>query len=121
MATIYEQLGGEDAIHAAVVIFYGRVLSDRRVARFFAGLDMDQQIAKQRAFMTLAFGGPSTYSGRQMRAAHAPLVARGLSDEHFDAVVEHLGATLREMGVREALVAEVLDAVGATRADVLGR
>jgi hemoglobin len=120
MATIYEQLGGEDGMHAAVEIFYERVLSDARLAPFFNGVDMEHQIAKQRAFLTLVLGGPARYSGRELRAAHAPLVARGLAGEHFDAVVEHLGATLRQMGVGDAMIAEVGALVSTTRSDVLG-
>ena len=69
----------------------------------------------------MVLGGPRTYTGRQLRAAHGPLVARGLSGEHFDAVVEHLGATLKEMGVPDALIAEVEGIVATTRNDVLGR
>lgn len=121
MATIYEQLGGEPAINAAVDIFYRKVLSDDRISGFFETTDMDRQAAKQKAFLTLVFGGPAHYSGKDMRAAHAPLIARGLTDVHFDAVVEHLGATLVELGVPQELVAQVAATAETTRKDVLGR
>ena len=39
----------------------------------------------------MAFGGPNAYTGLDMRKAHAALVAKGLNDAHFDAVVELLG------------------------------
>ncbi len=55
---------------------------------------MDKQIAKQKAFFTMAVGGPNNYTGVDMRKAHAHLVEIGLDDSHFDAVMEHLGATL---------------------------
>jgi hemoglobin len=121
MATIYEQLGGEPAINAAVDIFYRKVLSDDRISAFFETTDMDRQAAKQKAFLTMVFGGPAAYTGRDMRAAHAHLVQRGLTDVHFDAVVEHLGATLVELGVPSELVAQVAATAETTRHDVLGK
>ena len=68
---------------------------------------MDRQISKQKAFLTMVFGGPVTYSGQDMRRGHAHLVARGLNDSHFDAVIKHLGASLAELGVAPALIGEV--------------
>ena len=56
-----------------------------------------------------------------MRAGHAHLVKRGLSDEHFDAVVENLATTLEEMGVDETLIKRVAEVAESTRKDVLGR
>lgn len=121
MASIYEQLGGEPAVNAAVDIFYRKVLSDARISRFFESTDMERQAAKQKAFLTMVFGGPAAYGGRDMRTAHAELVKRGLDDEHFDAVMEHLGATLIELGVSGELVAQVATTAESTRRDVLGR
>ena len=56
-----------------------------------------------------------------MRSAHARLVKGGLTDVHFDAVVEHLGATLKELGVAAPLIAQIAAVAASTRADVLGR
>jgi hemoglobin len=119
--SLFQRLGGEAAIEAAVVGFYERVMVDPTLAPFFDGLDMDAQIQKQIAFMTMAFAGPTKYSGRDLRTAHAKLVERGLTDFHFDSVQVHLRATLEELGVESATVAEVAGIVEATRKDVLGR
>jgi len=121
MASLYETLGGASAIEAAVELFYRKVLADSRISQFFDGVDMKRQMAKQRAFLTLALGGPSNYTGKSLRAGHAHLVARGLNDSHFDAVVENLGATLKELGVGEAQIAEVAKLLDGTRNDVLSR
>lgn len=119
--SLYDDLGGEAAVTAAVDVFYRKVLADELIAGFFAGVDMDVQKNKQRAFLTVALGGPNKYTGRGMRAAHARSVANGLSDAHFDAVVGHLAATLRELGVSEAKIAEAGAIVETTRDQVLGR
>ncbi|WP_027148633.1 group I truncated hemoglobin [Methylobacter tundripaludum] len=119
--TLYEKIGGEAAVNAAVDIFYRKVLADYRINRFFDNTDMDQQIAKQKAFFTMAFGGPNNYTGQDMRNAHARLVKMGLNASHFDAVMEHLGATLTELNVPQELIAQAAAIAESTRNDVLGK
>ena len=120
--TVYEQLGGEPAMDAAVKLFYEKVLADEHIARFFDQIDMEKQLTKQKRFLTMITGGPNNYTGRSMRAAHRKLVKKqGLDDSHFDHVVEHLGATLTELGVPPHLVKGVADAAESMRADVLDR
>ncbi|GMU92528.1 MAG: hemin receptor [Candidatus Hydrogenedentota bacterium] len=121
MSSLYDQLGGAAAIDAAVDVFYRRVLSDDRIAHFFDGVDMEQQAAKQKAFLTFAFGGPNNYTGKDMRKAHAHLVDRGLNDSHVDAVLENLAASLQELGVAQPLIDQVIATAESTRNDVLGR
>jgi hemoglobin len=118
--TLYEQLGGAPAVAAAVDILYRKVLKDERIKHFFQGVDMAGQIAKQKAFLTMAFGGPANYSGLDMRNAHARLVAKGLHGGHFDAVMEHLGATLVELKVPGDLISQAAAIAESVRADVLG-
>lgn len=119
--TLFERIGGEAAVSAAVETFYRKVLDDYRINRFFDGKDMETQIAKQKAFFTMAFGGPNNYTGKDMRDAHAHLVKMGLNDSHFDAVMEHLGATMKELNVPDELIAEAAAIAESTRNDVLGK
>jgi hemoglobin len=109
------------AVMAAARLFYDKVMGDERLSPFFAGVDMEGQIKKQIAFLTMAFGGPHQYTGRSLATAHASLVMRGLTDLHFDATVAHMADTLRELGVADPLIAEVGALVETTRKDVLGR
>jgi len=119
--TLFEKIGGEPAISAAVDIFYRKVLSDYRINRFFDNTDIEKQGAKLKSFLTMAFGGPNNYTGADMRKAHAHLVRRGLNDSHFDAVMEHLGATLKELNVPNDLIAEAAAIAESTRNDVLSK
>jgi hemoglobin len=119
--SLYEQIGGEAAVNAAVDLFYRKVLADDRINKFFAGTDMVRQHAKQKAFLTMALGGPNNYTGMDMRKGHAHLVTQGLNDSHFDAVMENLGATLTELGVPGDLIAQAAAIAESTRNDVLGR
>lgn len=118
---LYEKLGGEGAVDAAVDIFYRRVLADDSISRFFDDIDMDEQRAKQKSFLTMAFGGPNNYTGKDMREAHKRLVDEGLNDDHFNAVAGHLQGTLEELNVPEDLVGEVMTIAGSVRDDVLNR
>ncbi len=121
MNSLFEKLGGEKSVDAAVDIFYRKVLLDERINDFFTDVDMDEQVQKQKAFLTFAFGGPSNYSGLNMKEAHERLVARGLNDSHVDAVVELLGETLKELGVGDNLIDEVAAIAESVRDQVLGR
>ena len=116
--SLYDRLGGQAAVDAAVDLFYTKVLADERINHFFANIDMERQHLKQKAFMTFAFGGSPNYSYKGMREGHKHL---DLTDAHFDAVAENLQATLEELGVAADLVQEVMTLVGSTRDDVLNR
>lgn len=119
--TLFDKLGGEAAVDAAVDVFYRKVLADYRINRFFDDIDMETQAAKQKAFLTMAFGGPNNYSGEDMRKAHARLVKMGLNNDHFNAVMEHLEATMQELNVPQELIAQAAAIAESTRNDVLGR
>ncbi|MFQ5470037.1 MAG: group 1 truncated hemoglobin [Gammaproteobacteria bacterium] len=119
--SLFDRIGGEAAVNAAVDIFYRKVLADDRINTFFEDVDMERQAEKQKGFLTFAFGGPNNYTGKDMREGHAHLVEKGLNDSHFDAVMENLGATLKELNVSDELIGEAAAIAESTRNDVLGR
>lgn len=122
MSSLYDTLGGDAAVNAAVDIFYRRVLGDSYVKRFFEGVDMERQAGKQKAFLTMAFGGPNDYTGKDMREGHRHLVKNmGLNDSHFEHILAHLRSTLAELGVGEDLIQQVIDVANSTRNDVLDK
>ena len=119
--SLYDQLGGQAAVNLAVDNFYRKVLTDSRVSSFFGDVDMDKQIAKQKAFLTMVFGGPANYSGKDLRTGHAHLLKKGLNDSHVDVIIELLGKTLSELGVAQPLIQQVAALAESTRNDVLNR
>ena len=121
MTSLYERLGGQAAISATVDLMYQKILADNRISHFFRGVNMDHLRAKQKAFLAMAFGGPSNYTGKDLREGHKYLVVRGLTDKHFDAVGEHIQAALKELGVAEPLIAEVLAIAESVRDQVLNK
>lgn len=118
MNTLYERIGGDAAVEAAVDVFYKKVLSDRNIHHFFATTDMDAQREKQKNFLSYAFGGPVDYSGKDMRVAHAKI--GNITEAHFGAVAGHLQATLEELGVPEKEIGEAMAIAASTHDDVLG-
>lgn len=119
--SLFERLGGQHAINTAVDIFYRKMLMDERVSHFFDDIDMEQQILKQKGFLTMVFGGPNHYSGKSIRDGHTHLLKRGLNDTHVDIVIEHLDATLKELGVAAEDIEQVVAVANSVRDDVLGR
>lgn len=120
MSSLFEEIGGAAAVDATVDVFYRIVLADDRINRFFETTDMEAQAAKQKAFLTFAFGGPNNYSGKDMREGHAHLVKDGLNESHFNAVAEDLTKALQEMGVAQNLIDQVITIAASTKNDVLG-
>lgn len=118
MSSLYQRIGGEAAVDTAVDLFYRKVLADDRISHFFDTVDMDRQRVKQKAFLTFAFGGPNAYSGHDMRTAHAKM---NLTEAHFDAVMENLGTTLKELNVPDEYIAEVAAVAETVKDDVLNR
>lgn len=116
--SIYEKIGGAAAVDAAVDLFYRKVLADDRISHFFDTIDMDAQIAKQKAFLTMVFGGPNSYTGKDMREAHKHM---HLTDVHFGAVAENLVATLQELGVAEEDINAIAGIAMRVKDDVLNK
>ncbi|TYL39779.1 group 1 truncated hemoglobin [Natronococcus pandeyae] len=119
--TLYDRLGGQDAIAAVVDRFYERMLEDDRVAHFFEDIDMQRQVAHQTQFLSAVTGGPVDYTGENMEAAHTHL---DISRAEFAVVATHLEETLEEFEVdahdREAVLSEVAsyeDAIVTAAAD----
>lgn len=122
MESLFDRMGGKTAIDAAVELFYFKVLADRRVRHLFEGMDVEVLKDHQRQFLTYAFGGSAAYRGKDLRSAHLGLVKdRGLSDLHFDAIIQALGSTLEDLNVPQQLIAEALAIAESTRDEVLAR
>jgi chemotaxis signal transduction protein/truncated hemoglobin YjbI len=117
---LFDRIGGDAAVEAAVDLFYGKVIADPDLKPFFDGVDMDKQSFMMRLFLTGVFGGVQAYNGRSLREAHKPLVEeQGLNGGHFDKVAGHLQATLQDLSVPSDIIGEVMTLAASTRDDVL--
>jgi truncated hemoglobin YjbI len=116
--SLFARIGGLPAIRQVTTDFYAAVLGDPLLAPLFGGVDMAKLTGMQVAFLSVAFGGPGGYAGRDLRTAHAGLE---LTDEHFDRVVALLAGALKDADVNDQDVAAVAAVAETVRADVLGR
>ena len=119
--TLFEKIGGKNAVELASIKLYYHILEDDRIKDFFKDIDLKKQSTKMTAFLTYIFGGPSLYTGRNMRKAHKNVVEQGLNDEHVDAMLENVHITLNEMEIPVDLQKQVLARLEKHRDDVLCR
>jgi len=119
---LYDRLGGDKAMEVCVDLFYQKVLNDDLVSPFFKDIDMASQRLKQKSFLAMAFGGPYHYSDADLRATHKPLIEKmGLSDEHFNRILEIFKETLTELNVSANEQQSVMEILESTRDAVLNR
>jgi hemoglobin len=116
MPSLYERLGGLDAITAVVDSFVARCAGDDRINKKFVRTDIPRLKKMLIDQVCEATGGPCTYTGRDMRETHDGM---GVSAGEFDALVEDLVATLDEFDVPEAERDELLGLLGPMRGDIV--
>lgn len=117
--SLYQRLGGYDALAAVTDDFAARLATDKKLGKFFVGLS-DDSMKKLRQhvidFLCAATGGPCAYTGRDMKTVHTGLE---ITEEEWDISAEHLKATLDKFKVPEKEKTEVLSAVGGLKKDIV--
>jgi hemoglobin len=119
--SLYERLGGYDAICAATDDLLGRAQADPQLKDYWKGASLDnRRKARQLVvdFMVEAAGGPAYYVGRDMKTSHAGMGIGGGDWEvfmrHATATLEHFEVPAREtgevLGFFESLKAEIVEA-----------
>src|SRR3954453_21736039 len=116
MDSIYDAIGGQAALEAAVERFYERVTADPLLAPFFAGMDMRKLKVHQVAFLGQASGGPMRYNGASMHRAHAHL---RIEQCHFYAVAPHLRATLEEFYIQDVLISAIMERIAGLASQIV--
>jgi hemoglobin len=116
MASLYERLGGLEAITAVVDSFVARCAGDDRINRKFERSDIPRLKKMLVDQVCEATGGRCTYTGRDMRETHDGM---GVTAGEFDALVDDLVATLDEFEVAKADQEELLSLLGPMREDIV--
>ena len=117
--SLYQRLGGYDAIAAVTDDFLARLAGDPSMARFFGGLSKDslgklrQHVVEQ---ICLATGGPCVDTGRDMKTSHAGL---GITEADWNATVKHLVGSLDKFKVGDKEKGELLAAVSSLKKDIV--
>lgn len=114
-SSIYEQVGGQEALRAVVEELYARVLADEALRPFFAGTNMTRMKRRQVEFFSAALGGPHPYIGASMKRVHR---GRGITEHHFDLVAKHLTDAMTAAGIRAKLLAQIIAVVSPLADDI---
>jgi hemoglobin len=117
--SLYERLGGYDAIAAATDDLLARLQADPQLGGYWKGASHDNRRRARQLivdFMTEAAGGPAFYTGRDMKTSHAGM---GISGSDWDAFLGHARATLDHFGVGERERGEVLAFLESLKGDVV--
>jgi hemoglobin len=114
--SLFERLGGKDAISAVVDDFAGNVLADTRINKKFAKTNAPRLLANLKDFVCFATGGPCKYTGLSMKESHKNM---GSTAGEFNALVEDLVKTLNKFNVPQAEQKELLGALAGLRGDIV--
>lgn len=117
--SLYERLGGFDAIAAVADDFIGRLAASKQLGRFVVGLSDDSKKKLRQHFVEFlcnATGGPCIYMGRDMKTSHTGL---GITEADWDESVKLLIETLDKFKVPQKEKDEVLAAVGSLKKDIV--
>lgn len=117
--SLYERLGGYDALAAVSDEFIMRLAASKRIGRFTSGLSEDSQKKLRQhlvEFLCNVTGGSCIYLGRDMKTSHKGL---GIDEEDWKEGVKLLTETLDKFKVPEKEKTEVLTAVGGLKNDIV--
>jgi hemoglobin len=115
-ASLYERLGGVDAITAVVRAFEEHAAKDDRINQKFARTNLDRLTKEFVDQLCAATGGPCKYSGRDMKETHTNM---GVTNGEFDAFMEDLVAVLDNFKVGKAEQDELLNLLRPMRGDIV--
>lgn len=117
--SLYERVGGYNALAAVVDDFIGRLVADERFNKFFVGHSTDSQKRIRQHILDQfceATGGPCVYTGRDMKMTHAGLK---ISDADWDAAAKHLVESLDKFKVAKPEKDELLAFVTSLKKDIV--
>ena len=114
--SLYERLGGKDAISAVIDDFAARVLADARVNKKFAKSNPERLVFHLKEQVCAVTGGPCTYTGNSMTKTHHNMK---VTEGEFNALVEDLVATLDKFNVGATEKQEILTALGGLKNQIV--
>ncbi len=113
--TLYERLGGYDAIAAVANDLLPRLRADPQLGRFWAHRGEDGVMREKQLlidYLCASAGGPVYYRGRDMELCHRGM---RISESDWNVFLGHAGATLAKFQVPEAEKGEVVAFVQALK------
>lgn len=118
--SLYDRLGGYDAIAAVCNNLLPRLMGDEKLARFWQnrgtdGIEREKQLLID--FLCFNAGGPAYYTGRDMKLSHTGM---GIDEQDWSNFLGHLNECLDHFGVPDAERNDVLGFIDSTKAEIVG-
>lgn len=117
--SLYQRFGGHDAIAAFVQDLMPRLIGDPTTGVYWKGKCLDSRRKDNQLvleFLCMAFGGPATYQGRDMKTSHEGL---GITDDEWDIFTDHAIAALNKLGIPAPEQREFLAAASSLKSDIV--
>jgi len=114
--SLFDRLGGKDAITAVVDDFVANVAADKRINAFFAKADIPHLKSELVDQICAGTGGPCQYTGKDMKTAHAGM---GIGGKDFNALVQDLGKSLKKFKVPAKEQKELVAILAPMKADIV--
>jgi hemoglobin len=114
--SLYERLGGRDAIKAVVDELAVIVLADPRINKKFARSNPERLKFNVVEFICAETGGPCKYTGRDMRTAHKNM---GVTEGEFYAFVENLVTALDKFNVGDTEKKDLLSLLAPLKSQIV--
>ena len=115
--TLFERVGGEQAIRDLIHDFYDRVLADLELKPFFKDVSVDKLRRMQREFFSAALDGPISYTGRPLSHVHH---GRGITKHHFALYIGYLIDVLEGRGINDQDVQEIIGRINTYAEEITG-
>lgn len=117
--TLYERLGGYDAISAVVNALLSRLTDDSQLGRFWKnrgedGINREKQLLID--YLCTSAGGPLLYTGRDNKTSHKGM---GINESDWELFIGHLNATLDSFQLPEQEHNDVISFIESTKADIV--
>ncbi len=117
--SLYQRLGGYDAICAVTDDLITRIQSDPQLGGYWKGQGNSTKRKERQLivdFLVEAFGGPAYYNGPEMKPLHEGI---GISESDWDVFTRHVVATLDNFGVQGREREEFLAAADSLKGDIV--
>lgn len=115
--TLFQRVGGEQAIAELIDRFYDSVVADPELKPFFENVSMIKLRRMQREFFSAALDGPITYTGKPLGHIHH---GRGITKHHFALYVGHLLETLQGLEIDEQDVQDIISRINTYADEITG-
>ena len=115
--TLFERVGGKQAIAELIDDFYDRVVADPELKPFFKNVSMDKLRRMESEFFSAALDGPIIYTGRPLRYVHH---GRGITKHHFSLYVGHLITILQGFALKEQDLQDIISRINTYADEITG-